>query len=169
MFPGQNGNISLNNQSNLTHFHLPSTENERTKVPTFHRFWEEQNRNQFRPDINHRDPTSIDLLNASSSTEHRNPHPVIPHFNINSPPPLVRPTVITSFPPIPWQPGDMTAYSTPTRNRHPYLPLQPRKNPDAERNVQTTPKSNTTSTVSHAHPKPAVLRHYPDCRNPDLP
>ena len=51
----------------------------------------------------------------------------------------------------------MTAYSTPTRNRTSYLPGQPRKDPDAERNFQTTPKSNTISTVSHNHPKPAVI------------
>ena len=88
MFPGQNGNISLNKQSNLTHFHLPSAETERTMVPTFHIFWAEQNRNQFRPDINHRDPSMIDLLNTSASTDHRHPHPVIPHSNINTPPHL---------------------------------------------------------------------------------
>ena len=71
---------------------------------------------------------------------------------------MVRNTVITGFPPLPWQPGDVTAYSTPTRPRNPYLPLQPRKNPDAERNAsQTTPKSNTATNVRHAHTKPAVI------------
>ena len=102
LFPEQNGNITLNKANNLTHFHLPLPEHERTKVPTFHRYWAEQNRTQFRPDPNHQDPNSIDLLNISTSTQPLQ----IPLFSINTPPPAVaRPTGIISSPPSPWLRG----------------------------------------------------------------
>ena len=105
MFPDQNGHICLNKQSSLTHFHLPSAEIERTRVPTFHRFWAEQNKKQFRSDIHHRDPSMIDLQDASASTDHRHPNLVMPQFNRNTPPPpVVRKTVITDVPHLPWQP-----------------------------------------------------------------
>ena len=49
----------------------------------------------------------------------------------------------------------MGAFSTPTRARNQYLPLQPRKNPDNERNVTpTTPNPKAYATVI---PKPTTI------------
>ena len=71
LFPDIHGMICLNKQHGLTSFQLPSSEVECTRFPTFHRFWQEQERQQhnrqFRSNINHKDPSSIDidLQNAS--------------------------------------------------------------------------------------------------------